>query len=215
MLRRLSVASSVLFVLMGLGVSDAQAAAVSDHTAGTWMVNGPVRAIAKVGDTVWMGGQFTELREKPVGVGGGKVVNVQNLAAVSATTGQPVAGLNIPAVGGPSNAIVYSLEAVGTRLFVGGNFTSVASGQVSNLVELDGSTGQLTGFRPSVGLVLALGHDATSSTQAVPSRASTVRGGITWRRSISATAVSTPTGFPRPTFGRAISRSRLTIRLCS
>src|SRR6476620_2737684 len=106
---------SVLLVLIGLGVSDAQAAAVSDHAAGTWMVNGPVRAIAKVGDTVWMGGQFTELREKPVGVGGGQVINVQNLAAISATTGKPVAGLNMPAVVGPSNAVVYARETVGTR----------------------------------------------------------------------------------------------------
>lgn len=162
MFRRFLLATSVAVVFAASGVSEAHAAAPPLATPrSTWMVNGPVRAIAEVGDTIWLGGSFTQLRERPVGVGGGQVISVENLAAISATTGRPVPGLSMPAVGGFSGAIVYALQTVGTQLYVGGNFTSVGGQSVSNLVVVNGLTGQLTGFRPKIGQVLALGRDAT------------------------------------------------------
>jgi hypothetical protein len=64
------------------------------------MTNGPIRAIVQYGNIVWLGGQFTELRQNPPGQGG-QVIPVSNLAAIDVNSGAPVPGLNLPIVTGP------------------------------------------------------------------------------------------------------------------
>jgi outer membrane protein assembly factor BamB len=129
----------------------------------TWMTNGAVRAVAQYGNVIWLGGQFTELREKPPGKGG-QVIHVVNLAAVDARTGAPIPGVTMPAVRGDGTVtpIVYALQVAGDRLFIGGAFTSVAGQNRSNLAALNAATGALvTGFKPQIGTVWSLTADAT------------------------------------------------------
>src|SRR5712692_7562863 len=111
-------------ILIGVAATAPNAwAALPNLADPTWITNGPVRAIAQYGSVIWIGGQFTELREKPPNQGG-QVIAVSNLAAIDATTGAPVPGLQMPAVTGTS-PIVYALTVAGAKLYIGGSFSDV------------------------------------------------------------------------------------------
>lgn len=80
--------------------------------------NGRVSAILRVGDTVYLGGSFTQLTNPD-----GTTVARNYLAAIDANTGQ-VTGWNPDANG---NVRSVALSSDGSRLYVGGDFTSVAA----------------------------------------------------------------------------------------
>ena len=145
-LLRLFLLGSLLLVEMAR-LSPRAVALPSPTPDRTWQVNGEVRAIARYHNIIYMGGAFTQLREKPVGVSGGQVIRVRNLAAIDASTGGPVAGLHLARVTG-TDAIVHSLEVWRGKLFIGGWFTGVDGHPRRNLAAVDAATGNRERFRP-------------------------------------------------------------------
>lgn len=84
-------------------------------------VNGEVRAILVLGNTVYVGGEFTQAC-----VGAASPVAVHNLARFDRSTGKWSA-LGAEASNGV-NGRVYALSALGVNLFVGGDFTEANVG---------------------------------------------------------------------------------------
>jgi hypothetical protein len=150
--RARGLGASVLLAVLWAGTASPPPAVAAvdlpETPIATWMPNGPVRAIARTGDVVWFGGEFTSLREHPPGRPG-RVIPVHNLAALDVTTGQPVAGLDIPAVTG-SRSIVLALAARHGTLYIGGRFEAVGGKARRNLAAIDGETGAVTRFQAGV-----------------------------------------------------------------
>jgi chitodextrinase len=88
-------------------------------------------ALAKIGNVVYVGGDFTELAPEL----GAPAVQQANLAAVNATTGVPIASF-APQLDGKVYAMVASSD--GSALYVGGSFTG-------GFAILDPTTGQPKG----------------------------------------------------------------------
>jgi hypothetical protein len=128
-------------------------AAAFDTTTGAllpWNPNasGPVRAIAPVGSTVYLGGAFTKV--------GGKGRN--RLAAVDATSGA-VAAWNPGA-----DALVLDFGVDAGTLYAGGGFATAGGSARANLAAFSTTTGALTSWAPSAdGQVKALELTADSS----------------------------------------------------
>ena len=93
-------------------------------------------ALAKIGNVVYVGGDFTELAPAL----GAPAVEQGYLAAFNATTGVP-----IPAFAPRLDGKVYALAASddGTTLYVGGSFTTVNGQLIGGFATLDASTGAL------------------------------------------------------------------------
>ncbi len=87
-----------------------------------------VRALCKLGPSIYLGGQFT-------GVGGQPRING---AAVDATTGSPLAW--DPNAGASTHAII-SLATDGSSIYAGGNFPSIGGAGPPNFAKLDAATG--------------------------------------------------------------------------
>jgi hypothetical protein len=152
---------AVLTVAMVLPSSHAWALP-AETPDNTWQLNGPARAIVKVGGTIFIGGDFTELRENPVGQGG-QVIEVDNFAALDAASGTPVPRMFVDPPNFTGDAdVVLSLLAAGGKLWVGGKFGAVDGATRRNLAALDLSTLALDPFAPRVsGSVYALASDGT------------------------------------------------------
>ena len=102
--------------------------------------DGRVRAVeaSQDGSVIFLGGTFTTAGGEPHA----------NLAAVDATTGQPIAGWSADTVG--SNPVVNSLAVFGNRLYVGGSFAGIDGTTRKRLVVLDATTGDLiSAFKPA------------------------------------------------------------------
>ncbi len=102
-----------------------------------------VRAIANIGDTVYVGGQFTEVTGP-----NGERIGQPFLAAFDRDTGAWKADFR-PAVNGAVYSIVPAAD--GQSIFVGGEFSTIGgqnTGPVARLF-LDGSV--VTGFQPNLG----------------------------------------------------------------
>src|SRR3954469_3525248 len=86
--RRLGAAA--LGVLTSAGVAGALApgsfAAVNQHPTSTWQTNGRVLAAVSIGDKLFIGGRFTQLR--PPAGGSGSAVTRNHVAAISLRTGK-------------------------------------------------------------------------------------------------------------------------------
>jgi hypothetical protein len=127
----------------------------------TWQVNGPVRAIARYGDTIFIGGDFTRLRQRPMGVQDPNARRVSNLAALNANTGAPARGVDVPNFTGPGS-IIYALTVADGKVWIGGRFTAADGRERHNLASIDAATGALRGFSPTVnGAVMALADDGS------------------------------------------------------
>jgi len=104
-----------------------------------------VHDFAQIGDTVYVAGSFSGIRPTRTG----PITARANLAAFDATTGEPRPGF-APSI----NAPVYALERSpdGSRLYVGGAFTSVDGATHQRIAVLDPSTGAVVpGFTPNLG----------------------------------------------------------------
>jgi trimeric autotransporter adhesin len=127
--KRAAVAAVGLAALATASV--ANAAVMQQKPAASYQANGTVRSIIIVGDTAYMGGQFTAM----IPSGGGTAVTRNHLAAVDMTTG----GL-LP-WNPNANGTVYTLLASGGNVYVGGSFKSVGGAAHKNLAEVNGSSG--------------------------------------------------------------------------
>ncbi len=135
---RVSRLLSVGIAVLGLGLgallpATAYAAPVEDTVTPAWGVNGTVLATTIVGDTVVVGGTFTQA----VSPAGNSVPRV-NLAAFSLSTGELLTGWRAD-----TNGTVSALgtDGIGTSVWVGGKFTAVGGEARARLAKLDAGTG--------------------------------------------------------------------------
>jgi hypothetical protein len=90
--------------------------------------------------TIYIGGSFTSITRRD-----GTSVTRHRLAAIDATTGDPSAWN--PDAGGTVRALAASPD--GTRIFAGGDFTSVGGKSRRRLAKIDAATGAVTSWKPS------------------------------------------------------------------
>ena len=157
MIRRITlVFFATIFALSGLFVGMGPAQAVNMRQTpdpGVWMTTGVVyaSALSEDGKTLYIGGKFSQVREKPTGQGG-KTLAVNNLAAIDVSTGAAIATWK-PAVAGDSAVapVVRSLAVKNGQVYVGGKFTSVAGQPRTNIASVDGATGAVKPMNARVG----------------------------------------------------------------
>jgi hypothetical protein len=107
----------------------------------SWQTDGAVRAIAFANGVMYVGGEFGAVRPPGAIVGSGKSVRRSNVAAFDASTGALLKWH--PRVGGT----VYSIAVSGSRVYLGGAFTSV-DGVVRDRLAAVTTAGALTGWNP-------------------------------------------------------------------
>jgi hypothetical protein len=169
--RLLAVVMGCLIVVsLGAGSANADVVVPLSQTADTtWHTNGMVRAIAQVGDRVYLGGQFSELRERSIQRTGGATIAVANLGAFDAATGTGLADFAPVVASATTTPTVYAMAVWNQRLFVGGKFSLIDGVAVRNLAAIDVNPSSATygdvisSFKPNpTGTVWALDADATS-----------------------------------------------------
>jgi hypothetical protein len=113
----------------------------------TDMVNGMVRAIAQVGNRIWIGGAFSEVLDQ----NGNPVKAVKSLAAFNDTTGALDTTVHIPSVtAGSGTAVVYDMSiGPSGSLYIAGHFSAVDGAHRSNVAAIDPTTGTVLPFAPS------------------------------------------------------------------
>jgi large repetitive protein len=132
-------------------VAEAPPPTVTADPLPSWQINGVVWSQAIVGDTVYVTGSFTRARPPGVGAGGAGEVVANNIFAYRLSTGARVTtfatnpGLN-------AQGLVIRASADGSRLYVGGDFTTAAGatrGHIAAISPVDGSA--IAGFAPNIG----------------------------------------------------------------
>jgi hypothetical protein len=158
MSRGLGVLFAVTIAAMAIPASGMAGAALlvpNEKPDDTWHVTGTVfaSALSEDGQTLYVGGRFTRVRENPPGVAGPELV-VSNVAAIDVRTGAAVRTW-APKVTG-DKAVVRALEVQGDRVFIGGNFSGVTdpiSGVQharQNLAVVDAIDGSVEPFAPRI-----------------------------------------------------------------
>src|SRR5687767_8659810 len=146
----LVVASMALGVLLAGG---AALALPSETPENTLMLNGTVRTFAQVGDRLWVGGNFTQVKERD----GTVVANVSNVAVFDLGTGQYVdIAPRLGAGSTTTNVRDMALYGATGDVVIGGDFPGPTTKQ-RNLVVVDGGTGRVVRWFNSqrLGTVLA------------------------------------------------------------
>ncbi len=165
--------TSALAVVAGLGlVASAPAQADTAPPAGTpatvsadglptWQVNGVVWAQEVVGNNVFVGGSFSAARPPGVAAGGAGEVAAGNFFAYDLSTGNRVASM-AHSVNGQMLTVRKSPD--GSRVYIGGDFTTVDGQPRNHIAAFNGTTGALiTSFSPSIsGQVRALAVSTTT-----------------------------------------------------
>ncbi|MBO2446991.1 hypothetical protein J4573_07810 [Actinomadura barringtoniae] len=168
--RRAALAAAASFMLVAAAAAPVAAdtappagtpATVSADPLPTAQVNGVVWSMATVGDTVYATGSFTKARPAGVAEGGAGEVTRQNLLAFNLTTGALITSFD-HALNGQGLRVVASPD--GSRVYVGGDFTTVDGLPQTRLAAFDTTTGALiTGFKPTISNRVR-GIAATNST---------------------------------------------------
>lgn len=142
-LRRAALMSvAVAGVLTVAGTTSASAAYTTVPTT-TWSpTKGSVFAIATTADRVYVGGSFTRLRDPATG----RMATRQRIFAFDRATGALIQSFD-PAVNGIVRAIAVSPD--GTRVYIGGQFTSVDGVSRTRLAALTASGTVVPGWDPS------------------------------------------------------------------
>jgi hypothetical protein len=122
-------------------------ASLSAQDSPVWQTNASVQGLAVAAGKAYAGGRFTSVRPPGSPLGTNEVGQAY-LAAFDATTGNLVASFN-PVLDGQVYAVAASAD--GSRIFVGGDFTTV-NGQTRNrIAAFDTATGALVAnWKPSV-----------------------------------------------------------------
>src|SRR5215218_7338337 len=131
----LSLLSTVVALLFAGGAVLALPSGTPDETP---MVNGTVRAIEQVGTNIWVGGKFTQVKQR----NGTVVANVSNnLAVFDSQTNQYKDIAAVPKLGGTGSE-VWDMTLYGENVLIAGNFSGPTSTQ-KNLVLVNGTTGDV------------------------------------------------------------------------
>ena len=158
---------SAALVLLGVPVltagsaqADTQPAAGVPATASakalpTWQINGVGWAQVVVGNTVYVTGNFVTARPPGVPVGGAGEVSVGHLLAYDIRTGNRISSFN-HVLNAQGRSITVSPDQ--SRIYVGGDFTTVDGQTRSHIAAFDAATGALvSSFAPTVnGTVLGI-----------------------------------------------------------
>lgn len=151
-------------------------AALANAPDPTWMTNGAVWSIIRSGDYVYVGGQFTRVRELPPGVVGGASFAANGLARFDAVTGVGDPTWTPDISWGPyvstKKPIVYALAAAGDKIFVGGDFGAIDGQARTNFGAVDEATGEL-----DQGVTAAVGVLGSKSVRALTASSDTVYAG--------------------------------------
>ncbi|HEX3815633.1 MAG TPA: PKD domain-containing protein [Mycobacteriales bacterium] len=123
-------------------------ATVSADGLPTWQINGVVWSQAVVGNTVYVTGSFTKARPPGVSPGGAGEIAANNIFAYDITTGNPVASFSHSL---NAQGLVITASPDGSRIYVGGDFTTVDGIARSHIAAFDTATGALdTTFVPTL-----------------------------------------------------------------
>ena len=118
-----------------LAASVALAAPVGSSTLGTWQTNGRVNAVEVVGNTAYLGGEFTSLRPAGNSLTKGAVTR-DYAAAIDLTTGALLPWN--PDANGPVRAIA----ATGSTVYLGGEFTNVGGSSATRITAVSPDSGK-------------------------------------------------------------------------
>lgn len=183
---------AALVAVIGAGPASA-AVGVADVPSDTASADGRVAAVVQVGGVLYLGGSFTQIRRP-----NGDVVTRNRLAAIDVATGD-VTGWN-PDADGAVLALAASPD--GTRIFAGGDFTSVQGKSRARLAKIYADTGAVSSWNPGASSsVRAL--VVKSSSLYVGGTFSTVKGvTVDGLAKVSTSSGSVSTDFkPRPNGG--------------
>lgn len=139
--RRAAVALTAAVLTTSLMATGAHAAVSLPGTPQvTASPDGRVHAVVQVGDTVYLGGSFTAVRRKD-----GRTVTRNRLAAINAVTGE------LTSWNPNANGTVHALAASGngSRIYAGGEFTTVGGQTRKRLAKISASSGSLSSWKPS------------------------------------------------------------------
>ena len=141
-------------------IDPATPATMAADSLPTAQINGVVWTQLIVGNTVYVGGEFTRARPAGSGIGVNEVVRT-NLLAYNLTTGVLIPTFS-PNPNGAVRALVASAD--GSRIYVGGSFTSVSGVDRYRLAAFDTGTGALVAsFAPVLNAqVKALGFSGST-----------------------------------------------------
>ena len=125
---------------------------VSADALPTWQVNGVVWSMTTVGNTVYATGNFTKARPPGTAAGSPQEVTRNNILAFDIRTGELVTSFD-HSLNGQGLRIVRSPD--GSRVYVGGEFTTVDGQPRSRIAAFDTATGALDpDFKPTVSNVV-------------------------------------------------------------
>jgi hypothetical protein len=142
----LMLSSMAAALILASGFALALPSETPDQTP---MVNGTVRAIEQVGTNVWLGGNFSKVKQR----NGQQLATVSNVAVFDSTTNQY---LNIAPKLGRTGSEVWDMTLYGDDVLIAGKFSG-PSGKANNLVLVDGASGEVIKWfdSPSLKSVLA------------------------------------------------------------
>ncbi len=140
---RRSLGTLLAAMLVVAAVPQAASAALPLTPDLTWGTNGKVNAILRVGNSIYLGGDFTALQDPVTDA----TVQRAFIGSIDAITGQPTSFA--PTLNG--TVFAFAVSPDGTRLYVGGNFTTVNGANQRRIVQFDTATGQRTSWKPSPG----------------------------------------------------------------
>jgi hypothetical protein len=135
------MALMAIVVVAALAAPSAAFALSQNADDGTWQAGGKVFAIARVGNTLFIGGQFNKLLSPD----GSQQRAAKGLAAIDMTSGSPVEGWSATMALAGKAPVVRSLGVSpdGSRLYVGGQFDTLDGAAVKNFGAVTTSTGGL------------------------------------------------------------------------
>lgn len=142
--RRFRTVLSML-VVVGIVAAAQPAYALTVTPDDTWQAKGRVYALARSGDTIFLGGKFTRL----LGPSGSPQQTVMNIAALDMSTGEPVAAFGASVtntlVTGAAEVRALAVSSDGSTLYLGGKFDTVNGQLRKNLAAVSTTDGSLIG----------------------------------------------------------------------